>query len=250
MTSNGKISKTSVPRSHADKNLLVDVDHVGVTIGRETVLDSLSFCIHSGEFVGLIGPNGAGKTTLLQVLLGLRQPTAGTVKRVERPIGYTPQRGQVYGGLVPMSVFEVVRLGATSNEAAHAALEKVGMSTALHRRFGELSGGQQQRVVIAKALAGNAALLVLDEPATGIDEQSQAAFYALLQDLQKQGMTIIMVSHDIDMVISLATRVLCLNQRMLYDGAPEHFEADTHMPAYYNARHQRLHHHHEGGTHA
>jgi len=113
------------------------------------------------------------------------------------------------------------------------------------KRFTELSGGQQQRVSIAKALAANADVLILDEPAAGIDEHSQIEFYDLLKDLQAQGVTIIMVSHEVDTVLRLVTRVICLNRTILYDGPPEHFEADKYLPHAYQQQHVRLHHHHE-----
>jgi zinc transport system ATP-binding protein len=234
---------------HVNKELLVDVDNISVRLGAEMVIDHVSFCIHRGEFIGLIGPNGAGKTTLLRVVLGLLKPTTGKAQKKHAVVGYIPQRGSLYNATVPISVLEVVRLGAGSKEAARRALEETGMSAFAGKRFTELSGGQQQRVAIAKALAGNAELLILDEPTTGIDEHSQAEFYALLHNLQAKGITIIMVSHEVEMVVKLVTRIICLNRGILYDGPPEHFEADKYLPSAYKAQHLLLHHHH-GGEHA
>lgn len=242
---------TSEPLSLANKELLIDVDSLSVRFGAETVIDRISFCIHKGEFIGLIGPNGAGKTTLLKSVLGLLQPTSGKVKKGSATIGYIPQRGAQYNALVPISVLEVVRLGAGgSKETAMRALQDVHMASVAHKRFNELSGGQQQRIFIAKALAGNTDILMLDEPATGIDERSQAEFYALLQSLHQKGITIVMVSHEVDTVLTLVTRVICINHAILYDGRPQHFEADEYMPSYYKARHLKLHHHHQGAGHA
>jgi zinc transport system ATP-binding protein len=241
-----KTSKTSALPSHVNKTLLVDVDNLSVRFGTETILDQVSLCIHQGEFVGLIGSNGAGKTTLLRALLGLLQPSSGTVTRNQSTIGYVPQRGATYNATVPMSVLEVVTLGSQgSTTAAREALQRVGMEDAALKRFTELSGGQQQRVSIAKALAGRADVLILDEPAAGIDEHSQGAFYELLHALQKQGVTIVMVSHEVDTVLKLVTRVICLNRTILYDGPPEHFEADKYLPQAYRQQHVQLHHHHE-----
>jgi zinc transport system ATP-binding protein len=240
---------TSKQPLHANRELLIDVDNVSVRLGVETVIDRVSFCFHKGEFIGLIGPNGAGKTTLLRVVLGLTKPTTGKVRTAGEVIGYVPQRGGLYNAVVPMSVLEVVRLGAGTKAAAQRALEETGMDAYAHKRFTELSGGQQQRVAIAKALAGNAELLILDEPTTGIDEQSQTEFYSLLQSLQRKGITIVMVSHEVDTVTKLVTRVICLNRSILYDGPPEHFEADKYLPAAYKAQHLLLHHQH-GGRHA
>jgi zinc transport system ATP-binding protein len=204
-----------------------------------------SFCLHTGEFVGLIGPNGAGKTTLLRVLLGLLKPTAGEVRVATKRIGYIPQHAAIHNGQVPMSVLEVISLGSQSG--AQQALQEVGMAEFAARPFTNLSGGQQQRVLIAKALAGNPDLLILDEPTTGIDERSQTEFYDVLQHLQSKGITIIMVSHDIDAVLQLVTRVICVNGAILYDGPAEHFEAEEYLPKFYTTQHRLLHHKHGVG---
>jgi zinc transport system ATP-binding protein len=248
--SSGKTSPTSGSLLHANKPLLIDIDNVSVRLGNDLALEAVSLCIHANEFIGLIGPNGAGKTTLLRAMLGLQSVDQGSIQREAVRIGYIPQRGQLYSGLVPISVREVVRLGAhgTAN-SAEQALQRVGMETFADRRFTELSGGQQQRVAIAKALAGNANILMLDEPTTGIDEQSQATFYKILKDLQQQGVTIIIVTHEVEAVLKLVTRIICLNRAILYDGAPEHFDADVHMPNRYKEQHIQLHHGH-GGQHA
>lgn len=211
------------------------------------MLDTVSFCVHSGEFIGLIGPNGAGKTTLLNVILGLLTTQSGAVERTQA-VGYVPQRTRV-DDQIPVSVGEIVGLTASSKAAVQTYLKKVGMNNYRKTRFSELSGGQQQRVLIAKALAAKAELLILDEPTTGVDEASSKEFYSLLASLRKQGVAIVMVSHDIDAVLRQVTRVVCLNERILYDGDPARFEADRHMPAFYNEQHQLLHHQH-GEHHA
>jgi zinc transport system ATP-binding protein len=248
-------SATTLPLSeqplHANKNMLIDIDNLSVRFGAETVVEDVSLCVHSGEFVGIIGPNGAGKTTLLRVILGLLAPTTGKVKRPRAgTIGYIPQHSTVRESQIPISVLEVVQLGARGVKAkAMQALQAVHMTDVSHKRFTELSGGQQQRVFIAKALAGDPAILVLDEPTTGIDERSQTEFYDILRTLQQNGIAVVMVSHDIDAVLRLVTRVVCLNHTILYDGAPAHFEADKYMPTIYKAQHRMLHHHH-GTPHA
>ena len=203
------------------------VQSVSVTFGTEPVVRDVSFTITQGEFVGLIGQNGSGKTTLLRVLLGLLRPTSGRAEQEGARIGYVPQRGQLYNGIVPISVKEVAQLGAKGNtEVALRALRSVGMESFQARSFNELSGGQQQRVVIAKALASDANVLVLDEPTTGVDAASQAEFYDLLSRLHAEGRTILMVSHDVDSVIQLATRIIFLDHTVLYDGPPERFDLE------------------------
>jgi zinc transport system ATP-binding protein len=231
---------------HASKELLLDVDNLSVLFGAELAIDNVSFCIHKGEFIGLIGPNGAGKTTLLRAVLDLLPPSTGHIKRSKMITGYIPQRGALYNGTVPMSVLEVVKLGSKgSSAAAMQALASVRLEDFSQKKFTELSGGQQQRVSIAKALAGNADLLILDEPTTGIDEHSQTEFYTLLQSLRARGITVVMVSHEVETVLRLVTRVICLNRSVLYDGPPEHFEADRYLPKAYALQHVQLHHHHE-----
>jgi zinc transport system ATP-binding protein len=163
-------------------------------------------------------------------------------------IGYVPQRGSLADGPVPMSVRDVVGLGCKASTAGiRQALKQVGMEESIAKRFSQLSGGQQQRVLIAKALATKPDVLILDEPTVGIDEASQSAFYQLLRRLQQQGLTIVMVSHDVDIVLNLVTRVICINKKILYDGEPKHFHADMYLPRDHAIRHQFLHHH--GGGH-
>lgn len=242
-----KTLKTSEKRLHASNQTLVDADNVSVQLGNELVIDRVSVCVHAGEFIGLIGPNGAGKTTLLKVLLGLLKPSKGNIERRPVVYEYVPQRGNTYNGITPMSVQEIVGLGSRGNrQEAHQALQLVQLEGMAERRFGDLSGGQQQRVAIAKALAAQADVLILDEPTTGIDEQSQAQFYNILRSLQERGIAIIMVSHEVEAVLKLVTRVICLNRSVLYDGPPEHFEADKYMPALYKEQHHQLHHQHGG----
>jgi zinc transport system ATP-binding protein len=224
--------------------LLIDIDDVGVSFGGELALDDVSICIHEGEFVGLIGPNGAGKTTLLRVLLGLIEPNVGSVKREGVGIGYVPQRGAVRDGQVPMSVREVAGMGGGGAGPVREALEEVGMFGAVGRRFSELSGGQQQRVLIAKALATRPQLLILDEPTTGIDESAQHDFFAILDRLVRRGLTIVMVSHDIEAVMVQVSRVICMNRRVLYDGEPRLFDLEEHLPQMYGSQHKALHHQH------
>lgn len=240
-------SKTSDSRSHVTSQVLLDVDDLSVSLGGQKIISGISFCVHAGEFVGLIGPNGAGKTTLLRAILGLLQPTSGSVHMQQKSIGYIPQRGYMHDSVVPLSVLEVVRLGAgVSLERGRQVLAFVGMEASERKRFASLSGGQQQRVLIARAIASQPTLLVLDEPTTGIDERSEANFYELLLNLQSDGMAIIMVSHDIDLVLEKVDRVVCLNGGLLYDGPPDQFEAEAHMADFYAAKHRVLHHKHGG----
>lgn len=161
-----------------------------------------------------------------------------------------PQNGLQHDAAVPISVIEVVRLGAHGNDGlARSALATAGLSKLAKRRMTELSGGQQQRVLIAKALASRPDILFLDEPTTGIDEASQRDFYALIEKVHADGMAIVMVSHDIDVVLQQVGRVICLNRTIRYDGKPENFTIEEYLPSFYSSQHRLLHHHHRGESH-
>lgn len=230
--------------------MLIDVDNLSVQLGGETVLDNVSVCVHSGEFIGIVGTNGAGKTTLLRTILGFIKPAEGTIYKDNAKISYIPQQSNTYNSTVPMSVMEVVKLGsAGSATLAQEALQTVGLEDVARRKFTDLSGGQRQRVSIAKALASRPDILILDEPTTGVDEGSQADFYETLHELQHKGITIITVGHEVETLVNHASRIICLNRSIVYDGKPELFDPAKHLPSFYKAQHDTLHHEH-GGHHA
>lgn len=235
--------------SHAHNQLLIDVDNLTVKMGGEVTLDAVSLCIHAGEFIGIVGSNGAGKTTLLRAILGLVRPASGTVHKAAATISYIPQHGNMYTSTVPLSVMEVVKLGSAGSVAvAREALAAVGLRGIENRRFSDLSGGQRQRIAIAKALASNPDILILDEPTTGIDERSQAEFYEILHKLQARGITIVTVGHEVETLLSHASRIICLQGTVVYDGPPRQFDPQKHLPAYYKEQHAQQH--HRGDHHA
>lgn len=218
---------------------IVSVKNVSFSYGGTPILERISFDIQSGDYVGIIGPNGGGKTTLLKLMLGLLKPVAGEIRLLgdlilrsdeRHRIGYVPQRSATDDRLFPASVEEVVLSGRTANRGMFAARSKAdkaavkrAMKTAdvmhlAYRRVGTLSGGERQRVMIARALAGDPAILMLDEPTAAVDAPSQEAFYAFLEKLHGQGLTIIIVSHDIDIVTHEVDTVLCLNKHLVCHG--------------------------------
>jgi zinc transport system ATP-binding protein len=193
------------------------------------VLRNVNISIPAGDFVCVVGPNGSGKTTLLKIALGLLKPSRGTVevfgRRPEKSqgrIGYVPQHPRL-DPLFPVSAMDVVlmgRLGRTrafgawgqdDRAQAHGALEEVGLADRAGHHFASLSGGQKQRVLIARALAGEPDLLLLDEPTAGLDAHIEEDFYRLLQELN-QRLTIVLVSHDLGFVSGFVRSVVCVGQ--------------------------------------
>ncbi|MEP7167176.1 MAG: metal ABC transporter ATP-binding protein [Candidatus Woesebacteria bacterium] len=234
---------------------LIKVDNLSFRYGSENVLENVSFDIHAGEFVGIIGPNGSGKTTLLKLLLGLLPTQQGSIqifgKSVQigtygKYVGYIPQKVTQSETRFPITVREVVALGRVhpdrilqplgtkDKKLISEAISAVELSDFSNRLLSELSGGQQQRVFIAKALASEPKLLILDEPTVGIDVQSQETFYRLLSSLNKdKGLTIVIVSHDVDVVMNEVTTVLCLNKTLIYHGNPKTFLKEEYLEQLY-----------------
>jgi len=225
----------------AERPILIDVENVSFSYGGRLVLEDITLPIREGDFLAVIGPNGSGKTTLLKIILGLLEPGRGQVRILGRPasefgdrhlIGYIPQRATHFDPIFPASVREVVgmavsRSGLSRREedaAVRAALEVVGLAGLERRRIGLLSGGEQQRVFIARAIVRKPRILFLDEPTAGVDAGTQKDFYALLDFLNSgQGMTIVLVTHDIGIVDKHVNRVACLNQRLVYHGTHDEF---------------------------
>jgi zinc transport system ATP-binding protein len=211
------------------------------------VLRDVSFAVEQGEFVAIAGPNGGGKTTLLRLVLGLEQPTSGRL-RVDVPrLGYLAQRAQA-GVDAPLTVRELVGagraartrllgpLGRLDRDAVRDAIERVGLGALAERRLTTLSGGQQQRAFIAKALAAEPQLLVLDEPTTGVDAEAQEAIAQLLEQLRKAlAMTILYVSHEFGAVERFVERVVLVRGEIVFDGAPSDLPGMWHDPSHAHA---------------
>jgi ABC-type Mn2+/Zn2+ transport system ATPase subunit len=205
-------------------------DDVSLGYGGSTVLSGLSFHVCTGEFLGIVGPNGSGKTTILRAILGLIPPRSGTVERSGAPVlGYVPQRESI-DTIIPVSSLDVALMGRAARmgtftrertrdrDMAHEALARVGVERLAHSLFRDLSGGQQQRVLIARALASEPDLLVLDEPTNGMDLASEHGIVELVRCLNRdQGLTVILVTHVLPIVLNAATTILLLEDgRFLY----------------------------------
>lgn len=216
----------------------VKVNNLHVSLGGRHVLHGITFSMKHGELVGLLGPNGAGKTTLMRAILGLIPIDTGTVevagqadvKARRNSVGYVPQRHEVDWAL-PLTVYEAVlggrvrraRFGRTNradHQACAAALARVRMEQLAQRPIGELSGGQRQRVLIARALAKNPSVLLLDEPFTGLDMPTQEILLELFQGLAAEGETLLMSTHDLPSAQASCSRLLLLRKKIYADGTP------------------------------
>lgn len=222
--------------------IIISLKNVWVKYDQVTVLEDINLSVNEKEIVSIVGPNGGGKTTLLNTIIGFKEPFRGDVSvfdenptKTERSgiIGYLPQVSE-YDRSFPVNVFDVValtrharksfgrKLNRMDKNIILSALENVGMADYKDHHFGSLSGGQQHRVLIARALAGEPRLLVLDEPSTGLDAVAQDAFYHTLHRIRdEQDITIIMVSHDIGTVSSVVDQIACLNKKIHFHGKPE-----------------------------
>ena len=203
---------------------------ISFSYATRTILDGVDLRIFRNEAICLVGPNGGGKTTLIKLILGLFAPDSGTIKvfgetpcEASGKIGYVPQHAS-YDPKFPISVLDVVLMGRLSpglffrhrqkdRERARGALLAVGLADFAARPFAALSGGQRQRVLIARALAGDGEILILDEPTASIDQEATARLYELLRSFAGS-LTIMMVTHDLGVVSSLFTRVACVNRRV------------------------------------
>ena len=194
------------------------------------ILNNISLDIYPGELVSLIGPNGAGKTSLLKLVLKLQDPDRGVVRR--KPglkIAYMPQKIEV-NPMLPMTVEGFLALSGARKKTYRRAADRLAIADILARPVQTVSGGELQRVLLCRAMLRNAELLVLDEPAQGVDIAGQAEMYGLIQSIrEEQGCAVLMVSHDLHLVMANTDRVVCLNQHICCQGHPEQVSND---PAY------------------
>ena len=218
----------------APSTVAVTLDNVSVSVEGVSILDGVSASVPRGGCTAVVGPNGAGKTTFLMALLG-QIPSRGLIRIFDLPdgrpprVGYVPQRLQFDRGL-PMTVLDFLTMGPQQSplwwgtrsghrDAARLLLKSVRAETLEQRRLGALSGGELQRVLLALALQQNPDLLVLDEPAAGVDVQGGYLFCELLERLRRErGFTELMVSHDLGTVAHHATHVILLNRRVVAEG--------------------------------
>lgn len=222
---------------HQTNQPILDVSHLTVRYNGRNALENLTFHLHEGERVAIVGPNGAGKSTLIKVIAGVLQPSSGDVNIYgSHPdkhvcIGYIPQRSQVDWNF-PVTVADVVMMGRSAKlgpfnwprkkdwDFVNHALETVEIQNLASRQISQLSGGQQQRMFIARAIAQESELMLMDEPLTGLDTPSQEGILNLLDRLKQDKVTVMVATHDLDQAASHFDRILLLNHRIVAFGEP------------------------------
>ncbi len=221
----------------------IAIKNLSVSYSSIEAVNEISADIKKGEFVCIVGPNGGGKTTLIKAILGLVKKNLGSITfNTKKPkISYVPQSINIDKAF-PLSVLDALlcsflrnglhpfkRFSKEQKEKALQMLSRVDLSDYAKKQIGELSGGEFQRILIARALVSNPEIIILDEPTANVDIITRDKIYALLSELHKNGKTIIMVTHDLEMACSMATKVLCVNRTLLYCGAAPEIHLLNHL---------------------
>lgn len=248
------------------------IECTNITFGyNETpVLENINLTIDDGSYVGILGPNGGGKSTLLKLILGIHQPDTGTIsiygeensrRAIREYIGYVPQRIADTVQNFPSTVKEVVysslsqavpfrKVNSEQQKNIDSAISITNIENLLDTHIGSLSGGQLQRVFIARALATDPRILILDEPTTGVDVTTQHQFYDFIKELnQKHGKTILIVSHDIDTITHETNSIICLQKNLVCDLPTSEFLAAGHMEAIFGDHGTHFFHEHDENEH-
>ena len=244
---------------------IFDVKNLSFRVHGQTILQNISFQVFNAEYIAVIGPNGGGKTTLIRILLGLEQPTSGEIRifgeKLKRfkewhKIGYVPQRASHVDINFPATVEDIVKMGRIAKRGVFAGMSKADRATVedamikmdildlKDKMVGTLSGGQRQRVMIARALASSPEVLILDEPNTGVDVQSQQRFYRLLAKLNKEeGITILFITHDIGVIADDIGRLFTINQKATICNDPKKALSCEDMSELYGIEAHLIHNH-------
>ncbi len=214
----------------------IEIKNLTFSYNKEVVINNISFNVKKGDYLGIIGPNGGGKTTLIKIILGLLPLQKGDVL-VHGKCGYVPQKAaQEITGL-PATVKEIIESGKENNEQKiKEVMEITEIEKYENRLISELSGGERQRVFIARALVKNPDILILDEPSTGVDIAAQEKFYSFLKKINEKGITVIFVSHDINVIANEAKNVLCVGGEKTCFGTPQETLTDKNIENLYGRK--------------
>ncbi len=217
---------------------LIEIKNLSLSYENITVIEDLSFKVESGDYLCIVGENGSGKSTLVKSLLSLKKPMSGSIELgdglKQKEVGYLSQQTGAQRDF-PASVSEVVMSGCLNSrgiipfyskkdyQSAMMNMKRLGIEHLAKRSYRELSGGQQQRVLLARALCATKKLLLLDEPITGLDPMAAADLYELISEINKSGVTIVMVTHDISAALKYAKNILCMREKDWYYGSVKEF---------------------------
>lgn len=221
---------------------LLSVQNLSLGYDSRIIVEGLHFSVEAGNYLCIVGENGSGKSTLMRTLLGLQEPLAGQILMSDgltrNEIGYLPQQTLVQRDF-PASVREIVLSGcqgrcglrpfynAEEKRLAAENMEKMGITALARRSYRELSGGQQQRVLLARALCATRKLLLLDEPVSGLDPKVTAELYGVIAELNREGITIIMISHDIAAAVQYASHVLHIGSSVFFGSREEYLKSEA-----------------------
>ena len=215
-------------------------ENVSLGYDSKVVLSDLSFSVNSGDYLCIVGENGSGKSTLMKTILGLKMPLSGKISMgdglKQNEIGYLPQQTVVQRDF-PASVWEIVLSGCLNKSGfspfyskenkkrAKENMERMNITSLSKQCYRELSGGQQQRVLLARSLCATEKILLLDEPVSGLDPKATSEMYSLIYDLNKQGITIVMISHDIQATVKYASHILHIDDDIFFGTKEEYINS-------------------------
>lgn len=248
------LSRTPERITRLNKPCLIEAADISIAFGDRSVLEHVSLKVHEGQVVTLIGPNGAGKTTLVRIILGLLKPQSGTVsKQAGLRIGYMPQKLHIEPTM-PITVRRFLELARHAGKTPiDEVMREVRISHLLDQQMKAISGGEMQRVLLARALSQSPQLLVLDEPAQGVDVGGQAELYELINDIRSRHQCgVLMISHDLHLVMARTDEVICLNHHICCHGRPDQVSIDPSYLALFGRKeaenlavytHRHNHHH-------
>lgn len=233
---------------------IITCKKLNIGYGEKVICKDINLSIDEGQFVCIVGENGSGKSTLLKTLLGINKPVSGKVvfdnSFNRNQVGYLPQQSDAQRDF-PATVREVVlsgflnRMGVRpfynkrEKDKAIKIMEELKVDDIINKSFKELSGGQQQKVLLARALCATDNLIFLDEPTNALDVKSRRKFYSLVSELNKSGMTVVMVSHNLDETIKYATSIIYIKDTLQFAGSKEDFESSEYAPLFNITKEER-----------